>query len=193
MDHPRRVALFGGTFDPVHNGHVEVAANACKEFKLDLVIFIPCRQSPHKENGTLASEDDRLEMLELALTDSPWAAVSEIEMQLPPPSFSWITVEAMREIYPQSRLFWLMGSDQWTVIQSWARPTHLADLVEFIVHDRGEHPDPQPGFRAHFLSGDHPASATEIRSQTPDLLRSDWLHPNVERFIRSHGLYRCRS
>lgn len=192
MPSAQRVALFGGTFDPVHLGHLQIAEAAREALKLDRVIFIPCRQSPHKEEGTLASEEDRLEMLEIALEDHPWAAVSEIEMLLPPPSYSWITAEAMREVYPGSRLFWLMGADQWSVIQSWTRPDHLADLVEFIVHDRGGESQSQPGFRAHYIQGSHPASASEIRSQAAIRLRSEWLDPKVEQFIRSRGLYGCQ-
>ena len=118
MDFPRRVALFGGTFDPVHKGHLAIAERAREEMNLDRVIFIPCRQSPHKEGRALANEDERIQMLELSLANQPWALVSEIEMQLPPPSYSWITAEAMSELYPRSRLFWLMGSDQWSTIQN---------------------------------------------------------------------------
>jgi nicotinate-nucleotide adenylyltransferase len=193
MDSPRRVALFGGTFDPVHLGHLAIAGMAREKMNLDRVIFIPCRQSPHKDQRPRASEDERIEMLELALAEEPWAVVSEIEMQLPPPSYSWVTAEAMAEIYSESRLFWLMGSDQWNAIQTWTRPGHLADLVEFIVHDRGDNPRPQPGFRVHFVPGSHPASASEIRGQAPEFLHSDWLHPDVAAFILARALYGCRS
>ncbi len=193
MDFPRRVALFGGTFDPVHKGHLAIAERAREEMNLDRVIFIPCRQSPHKEDRALANEDERIQMLELSLADRPWALVSEIEMLLPPPSYSWITAEAMSDIYPQSRLFWLMGSDQWSAIQTWTRPDHLADLVEFIVQDRRNRPRPQPGFRVHFIEGSHPAAASEIRAHTPTSLPSHWLHSDVAVFIRAHGLYGCRS
>ena len=189
MSTPQRVALFGGSFDPVHRGHLQVAETARNAHNLDLVLFIPCRQSPHKEDGPFATEEERLEMLRLAVEELPWATVSEIEMLLPPPSYSWVTAEAMREVYPQSRLFWLMGADQWAVIQSWSRPDHLANLVEFIVHDRGDPPEPLPGFRVHYIHGNHPASATAIRHAAPDQLQSAWLPPKVEQFIRSRGLY----
>lgn len=193
MDSPRRVALFGGTFDPVHLGHLAIAGLAREKMNLDRVIFIPCRQSPHKNECPLASEDERIEMLEFALAGVSWAVVSEIEMQLPPPSYSWVTAEAMSEIYPESRLFWLMGTDQWNAIQTWSRPAHLADLVEFIVHDRGDKPRPQPGFRVHSVPGSHPASASEIRSRTPEYLPVDWLHPDVATFIHARALYGCQS
>lgn len=189
MKQPQRIALFGGSFDPVHNGHLHIAQAARDSLELDRVLFIPCRQSPHKEAGTVASEDDRLEMLTLALEDLPWATVSEIEMLLPPPSFSWVTAEAMHEVYPEARLFWLMGADQWKVIQTWTRPDYLAELVEFIVHDRDGAPPEIPGFRVHFIRGDHPASATRIREGGPERFPEDWLPPKVEQFIRSRGLY----
>lgn len=187
----RRIALYGGSFDPVHLGHLQVAEAARQALNLDRIFFIPCRQSPHKEDGTEASEDDRIEMLDLALAEHPWAEVSTIEMQLPPPSYSWVTAEAMHKLYPESRLFWLMGADQWQVIEAWTRPDYLADLVEFIVHDRGSPPEPRSGFRAHFIHGSHPASASEIRRRAAHDLPGEWLSPAVERYIRAHGLYGC--
>ncbi|MDA0765689.1 MAG: nicotinate (nicotinamide) nucleotide adenylyltransferase [Verrucomicrobia bacterium] len=188
---PPRIALFGGTFDPIHLGHTAISRAAVDQLDLDKVVFIPCRQSPHKDEAARATEEQRLEMLDLALTDLPWAEVSEIETCLPPPSYSWMTAECMREIFPGARLYWLVGEDQWNVIESWSRPYHLAEMVEFIVHHRGGHPAPKPGFRAHFIPGDHPASGTTIREDAPTRLRSEWIHPNVERFIRSNGLYGC--
>lgn len=189
---PLRIALFGGSFDPVHLGHIHIARAAVDALELDLVIFIPCRQSPHKNRPTIADEQDRITMLHLATADLPWAEVSEIETFLPPPSYSWITAETMGEIFPTARLFWLLGEDQWAVIESWNHPELLASQVEFIVHTRGGSPAPKPGFRAHFITGDHPASASEIRRKAPFGLISKWLHPNVERHIGSGGLYGCR-
>lgn len=193
MDSARRVALFGGTFDPVHEGHLSIARAARESLELDQVVFIPCRQSPHKEDHPLARDDQRIDMLSLALSHEPWALISEMEMHLPPPSYSWVTAEAMSEIYPGSRLFWIVGSDQWSVIQTWARPGYLADLVEFIVLSRGDEMQPQPGFRSHFLQEEHPASAGEIRSSARNSLPGQWLHPDVEAYIRRHRLYGCRS
>ena len=100
MSQPLRIALFGGSFDPVHLGHVQIARAARKALDLNLVIFIPCRQSPHKDRGATADESERLEMLELATADLPWAEVSDLETCLPPPSYSWITAETMHEIFP---------------------------------------------------------------------------------------------
>lgn len=189
---PQRIALFGGSFDPVHLGHTHIATAAVEALSLDLVVFIPCRQSPHKNDPAEADEQDRISMLHLATRELPWAEISEIEIVLPSPSYSWVTAETMREIFPAARLFWLMGEDQWRAIDSWAHPELLASLVEFIVHSRRETPTQKPGFRANFIDGDHPASSSEIRNRAPTRLISEWLDPNVERHIRSHGLYGCR-
>ena len=188
---PLRIALFGGTFDPVHLGHIAIAEAAVRELELNRVIFIPCRQSPHKSDQSEAGEEERLTMLDLATADLPWAAVSEIETFLPPPSYSWMTAECMQDVFPEARLFWLIGEDQWQVIETWSRPDHLAEMVEFIVHDRGGKPRPKPGFRAHFISGHHPASGTVLRESAPQGLKSEWLHPAVADFIRFNRLYGC--
>lgn len=193
MEHPRRVALFGGTFDPVHLGHLTIARTAKEDLDLDQVLFIPCRQSPHKDRPALAGNDERINMLELALAEEPWAHVSKIELQSKAPSYSWLTAESMSRIHPDCRLFWLMGSDQWSVIDTWSRPEHLASMVDFIVHDRSGTSRPRTDFKAHFISGAHPASAHEIRTSAPHNLPSHWLHPAVAEFIRSRGLYGCQS
>lgn len=162
------IALFGGTFDPVHDGHLAIAAEARRAAGLDRVIFLPARQSPHKtDRRTLASDDERLRMLQLATAGFPWAEVSDWELHQPPPSYSWKTALHFRAIYPDARLFWLLGADQWEVIADWARPEILRENLDFLVFPRPPLPDPAPrsGWRAHFLETVHPASATRIRAE----------------------------
>lgn len=186
---PGRIALFGGTYDPVHLGHLAIARAAKNALNLDLVIFIPCRQSPHKDDSPLASQAQRLAMLDLALADESWAESSDIEHLLPEPSFSWVTAEAMTEIHPDAKLYWLMGADQWSTIETWSRPSYLAELVEFIVHDRGAPPSLITGFQAHHIEGHHPASATEIRAQPATRISDEWLHPDVVHYLQAESIY----
>jgi len=187
--HPQRVALFGGTYDPVHLGHTSIARAAKDTLDLDLVLFIPCRQSPHKDNPAIATQIQRLAMLDLALADESWAERSDIEYLLPDPSFSWVTAEAMKKIYPGATLYWLMGADQWSTIETWDRPSYLAELVEFVVHDRNQPPGLQQGFQAHHIKGHHPASATEIREQPATRISEEWLHPDVVRYLQQESIY----
>lgn len=190
----RKVALFGGTFDPVHEGHLEVAERAVDSLGLDQVVFLPCRQSPHKSQVTGASEQQRLEMLKLATASARWAEVSDWEYHQPSPSFSWRTAEAFRELKGDCRLFWLMGWDQWEVLPSWNRFEYLAELVEFIVHARDGNSGRMvsySGARVDYVRGEHPASSSEVRClmSAGQSLPSGWLSPEVADFVKEHRLY----
>lgn len=190
MSSPRKIALFGGTFDPVHLGHVHLAREAVRQFGLDEVRFLPCRISPHKLYNTPSPVADRLEMLRLATAELPWAVVDDYEARRDGPSFSWKTAEAMAERFPQARRFWIMGGDQWATLDTWAEPQRLAGHVEFIVCARGAAPDPREGFRFHPLRVDHPASATAIRKAIASGVSAHgWLDPAVNRWIRERRLY----
>lgn len=191
MVEPRRIALFGGTFDPVHLGHLHLAEAARRALDLDEVRFIPCRISPHKLDTTPTPADDRLAMLRLATEGLPWAVVDDLETRREGPSFSWRTGVAMRAKFPGARLFWIMGVDQWKALLGWAEPERLAGCVEFIVFSRGEAPVPRDGFVMHALACDHPASATAIREAiAAGRDTGGWLVPAVEAYIARRGLYR---
>lgn len=185
-----KIAFFGGTFDPVHEGHLEIARKAVDQSGLDRVIFIPCRRSPHKSEAPGADDLDRLDMLKLATSNFPWAEVSDFELQKPPPSFSWETVRHFKEAFANStRFFLLVGFDQWESLPRWKNIETLAKDVEFIVVGRSEHPRPRDGFRAHFIEGNHPASASEIRKDLSEGRKASWLHRDVARFIHEKDLY----
>ncbi|MBT8043611.1 MAG: nicotinate (nicotinamide) nucleotide adenylyltransferase [Verrucomicrobiae bacterium] len=190
---PERVCLFGGTFDPIHLGHVHIAQAAVEQLHLDQVIFLPCRQSPHKPGHQHASETHRMAMCRLATEAFDWAQVDAFDMKAPEPSYSWRTAEAMTARFPNARLFWLMGTDQWEVLPQWNRPEHLAEMVEFIVFTRGAEPRERRGFKLHAISGNHPASATAIRESADKQLIKEWLHPNVARYISQNHLYQGHS
>lgn len=191
MTEARRIALFGGTFDPIHLGHVELAELAKSALALDEIRFIPCRISPHKTGSSPASAQDRLEMLRLATQDLPWAVIDDLEIRREGPSFSWQTADAMKTNFPDARLFWIMGTDQWDALLDWANSERLAACVEFIVFSRGKTPSPRAGYLLHALETDQPASATTIREAiAAGTTHHPWLHPDVSRWIADHGLYR---
>jgi nicotinate-nucleotide adenylyltransferase len=192
MAEPRKIALFGGTFDPVHIGHIHLAATARDQFGLDEVRFIPCRISPHKQGTMPASADDRLEMLRIATEGLPWAVVDDLELRRQGPSYSWQTAKAMAERFPEACLFWIMGGDQWDALPKWEHPGRLAACVEFIVFTRGEKLEPRDGFVLHALEGGHPASATVIREAfARGETNHPWLTPAVSRWISEHHLYQA--
>lgn len=192
MAAPRKIALFGGTFDPVHLGHIHLATAARNALALDEVRFLPCRISPHKEGSQPASGEDRCEMLRLATQDLPWAVVDDFELHQPAPSYSYQTAEAFAERFPEARLFWIMGGDQWEALPLWRNPGRLAGLVDFAVLARGEPPKPHGGFRFHpIYDAGHPASATLIRKMIGSgETKHPWLDPGVADWISRRTLYR---
>lgn len=136
----RRVAIYGGTFDPVHNGHIEVARRVLKLFELDEVIFVPACVPPHKRNANITSAFHRFAMLALATEQDRRLLISTIELDSPEEPFAVETVERIRStLGDQSELFFLMGADSWLEITSWHEWQRLLRMCNFIVVTR-------PGF-----------------------------------------------
>jgi len=188
----QKIALFGGTFDPVHEGHLSIAAQAQESLQLEQVFFIPCRQSPLKESRTLASGEQRVEMLKLATSQYHWARVEDWELSQERPNYSWKTVEYFRERFPEAEIFWLMGEDQWEAIDAWNRSNYFQSLVKIVVLGRGDF-ELAAGVSEEVISleGEHTASATQIREslatgQTPP---AGWLPSDVSDFIIKNHIY----
>ena len=190
---PRRIALYGGSFDPVHPAHIAIARAAVAQAGLDRVVFLPAAQSPLKDHGPEAAGPLRLEMLRAALTDCPWAEISDWELNRPGPGYSWQTVEHFRRhALPDREWFWLMGVDQWELLPRWQRWEHLAGMVTFLVFTRGGIvPRPGEGVRAVFLSGEFTGSSTEVRlARREGRAWEALVEPKVAIVIRREGLYR---
>ena len=133
----RRAAIYGGTFDPVHNGHVEVARRVQKLFALDEVIFVPACVPPHKRNASITSAFHRFAMLALATEADERLSVSTIELDQPERPYAVETVARMREKLGSShRLFFLMGADSWLEVTTWREWQRLLKLSDQIVMTR---------------------------------------------------------
>ncbi len=189
--HGQRIGLFGGSFDPPHNAHLAIAGAAVSLCHLDKLLFIPCRESPLKGRTPGAPADDRLAMLRLATSALPWAEVCDWELHRPGPSYSWQTVEHIARTHPGERLYWLMGEDQWKVIERWANPDFLRQHLTFIVFARnGAVPALREGWQHVFLPGEFPGSSTEARTKLAAGNRADDLLPEaVETYAISRRLY----
>lgn len=185
----KRICLFGGSFDPIHEGHITIAKAALETFSLDKVIFLPCARSPFKSSETLANDTQRLEMLNIATLDFDWAEISDHDLLLPPPSWSWRVVEDFQKLYPEAKLFWLMGTDQWASIKDWNQYEYFLTLVDVIVFKRATTPliEHEELVSPLVLEGDHPAASSLIRTQRDS--HRDWLSPKVYQYIQDHHLY----
>lgn len=183
------ICLFGGTFDPIHLGHTYIAEKAARLHGLDKVIFLPCRQSPHKLGKESATDAHRLKMCQLATRNLAWAEVDDFDLLAPTPSYSWRTAEAMKDRFPEATLFWLMGADQWNNIHKWHRFEHLAKLVKFLVFTRGEIMQHQSCGDYKMIAGHHPASATKIRDHASSPLAKQWTDREVKYYLDSYQIY----
>jgi nicotinate-nucleotide adenylyltransferase len=194
-----RIALFGGSFDPVHLGHLLVAQAAREEVGLDRLSFIPAAQSPFKPDRVPAPAELRLRLLRLALASCPWCFVDDQELRRGGASFTIITVRDYAARFPDARLYWLVGEDHVATLPQWREAEELARLVEFLVIPR---PPRGPGaaagmpaapaeFRLRWLKGvPFAVSASEIRQRVRAGLPLDWLVPAaVAEAIRNNRLY----
>lgn len=187
-----RTCLFGGSFDPVHTGHLGIANAVHRELAPMRVVFMPAAQSPFKTGEQpLFSPQQRIALLRAAIQDE-WAEVSELDLRFPPPSWSWRVVQAWLTSNPDDELFWLLGTDEWEELHHWARPDFLAKYLTFIVYGRDRCPRPRPDFKYIFLQGEKfPVSATAIRFRLRRKLAlpPDWLPPDVETMARQFIRY----
>jgi nicotinate-nucleotide adenylyltransferase len=186
-------ALFGGTFDPVHNGHLAIAQEAAVRFELNRVLFVPAANPPHKLHGAAASYEDRVRMAELACAGHPRFEVSRIEAGTAR-SYSIDTIERLRAA-GVGPLAFLIGADAFAEIQTWHRWRDVVAAVEFVVVTRpGAAYQTPEGARVHRLEGlELPVSSSEIRAR---IAQGDYDVPvpkPVIRYIREHGLYQSRT
>ena len=198
-----RVALFGGSFDPPHHGHIAIAEAAADAFALDEVLFAPVGNQPLKANRLTTPFSDRLAMVELACRADARFVASNIDAPKPDgaPNYTVDTLATLHEIIPAAHLFNLVGADSFLDLPHWREPDRLLELAEWIVVSR-------PGFpltnlaplglnqrqlrRVHLLETVHEdvaATGLRARLEMGDVC-TDILSPAVCGYIQSHHLYR---
>ena len=130
----RRIGIFGGTFDPPHTGHLEIAREVYEKAMLDKVIFIPTGIPQYKlKEHEITDKEDRLQMLELLLRDERWTEISRMELDREGPSYTSDTVRELREMYPGDDLFLIVGSDSLKYMSEWHEPEVIFSIVGVIV------------------------------------------------------------
>ena len=190
-----KTGFLGGTFDPVHKGHLVAAQDVCEYMDLDGLYFIPTAQNPFKKRSPLASAEDRLAMVDLAIAGNTRFKRLDIEIETGGNSYTVDTVKALREKFSGHRLFWIIGSDEIEDLSRWRNIDELVCMVEFISVERPGHVQPQmpqiQGLRLHQLTGDSiEADSSEIRKLLGEGLSVDLLLPTeVSRYISDKNLY----
>ncbi len=194
-----QLGVYGGSFNPIHWGHLHVALLAREAAGLDRVLFVPAARPPHKPDGSLAAASHRVAMIELALADEPHTAISTIELAEGGPRYTAVTLEALQEQHPQARLHFIMGLDSLIELPGWRDPDRLLDRFSVIAVDRpGCAVDAVPRgvtARARVVTGNPLAiSASAIRERVSRDLSIRHLVPaSVADYIGSRSLYHKES
>jgi len=184
----KKVGLLGGTFDPIHNGHIHVAEAVMQKAELDEVWFIPAGTPPHR-NPPCFSAKDRFKMCELALQDKSKLIACDIEVYKTRPCYTIETIEALQKQHPNTKFYWIIGVDAFFNIESWHEYKKLLNEANFIVVNRDgfEQPKEISGKNVEFISiPAHDASATKIRDDFKDYKKD--LSPAVLDYITQNKL-----
>jgi nicotinate-nucleotide adenylyltransferase len=184
----RKIAIYGGTFDPIHHAHLILAREAMETLEIEEVIFIPAAMSPHKLDEQPTPAAIRLEMLRAAIESEPRFRVDDRELHRPPPSFTIDTIEDFARAEPAAEIFYFIGSDNLPRLNTWHRIDELRKLVRFVVLERGS---TRSGSELVTISRLIDISATEIRNRVATGASIRYLvPPAVAEIIQRHQLYK---
>lgn len=187
-----KIGFFGGTFNPIHHGHLIVARDAVEHLGLDRLYFIPAAVSPHKLDTPLPPPELRAQMVEAAIGDEPRFDIETYEVERPGvPSYAIDTILAMRERFgTDARFFYLIGRDNVPLLNTWRRIDDLHRVVEFVVFNRGGEGEAFAPLPYVTLERRIDLSATEIRNRVANRQSIRYLVPEgVRELIAQHSLY----
>lgn len=193
----RKVGIMGGTFDPIHVGHLIAASSAMETASLDEVWFIPTATPPLKPNAPIASEEQRLAMVELAIADMPTFRCSSIEMNRGGTSYSYDTIVELMEQNPDASFSYIIGSDRIHDLPSWYRAEELKQLITFIGLNRPSDPLHLDRLNADWqqrvMIAPMPLieiSSTMLRERVKQGRTLQFYVPKaVEQYVKEHGIY----
>lgn len=198
----RRIGLMGGTFDPIHYGHLLIAENAYEQFQLDEVIFLPTGHSPHKDVRQILDAEERMEMIQLAIADNPHFTCSDYEIQKDGISYTYLTVQAFYEQAAGDDLFFIMGADSLAYFDSWMRPDEISRMSTILAAVRDglnmeellpirEFLQQKYGTRIGFINTPNfSVSSRMIRQRIAKQHSIRYLVPDaVEQYLKEHHVY----
>ena len=197
----QKIGIFGGSFNPIHTGHLIAAQETLDALKLDKVIFIPAGNPPHKSQSNLAAAEDRYEMVRLAIQDNPGFEISGMEMEREGKTYSFDTLVALKKQFDDIDMHFIIGFDTLKELHTWRNIQGIFNIVSFAVVNRGNEAIEIKQWiedRQRTYSGtidyipipDIQISSTDIRHRIQDERSIKYLVPDaVEHYIKSRGLY----
>ncbi|MDO4460142.1 MAG: nicotinate-nucleotide adenylyltransferase [Clostridia bacterium] len=200
-----KIGIYGGTFNPIHNAHVHILNEFCRELNLDKILVIPTKEPPHKIAHALATGEDRINMIKLALCDFPFEyEISDMEMKRAEKSFTVDTLKELRKTYPDDEFYLMMGEDMFLTIQSWFKSEIIMKEAVICGAPRSESGMKSLEEHAENLKKEYPyfkylikniafldISSTEIRESINDREKLVSLVPErVADYIQQNNLYK---
>lgn len=192
-----KIGILGGSFDPIHNGHLNMALKSYEQYDLDEVWLIPNGNAPHKDSDKMADASDRLAMCKLVADEYPFLKTCDIEIVSEEYSYTYITVTKLQEMYPEHEYYFIMGADSLDYFEKWRKPEIIASICKILVINRDEFSEEDMAEKIRRINTIFPAdirivhcpkvdvSSTELRQK---LDKEDVL-PTVYDYICEHDLY----
>ena len=192
-----KIGILGGSFDPIHNGHLNMALKSYEQYDLNEVWLIPNGNAPHKDSDKMADASDRLAMCELVATEYSFLKTCDIEITSKEYSYTYITVTKLQEMYPEHEFYFIMGADSLDYFDKWRKPEVIASVCKILVINRDEFSEADMAEKIQRINTIFPAdirivhcpkidvSSTELRAN----LDKDDVLPTVYEYICEHDLY----
>lgn len=197
-----KIGILGGSFDPIHYGHLNMAINAYKEYALDEVWLVPAGHSPNKNEARMTSAEDRLEMARLAAYEYPYIIANDYEIQKPTTSYTYQTLQELKCKYPENEFYFIMGGDSLDYFDTWRHPELIADAAVILVVIREGFSQDAMEAKVKAIKKIFPCdirfvhcdrfdiSSTQIRNTVyTDSNINDYLPESVLNYIKEHNLY----
>ena len=200
----KKIGIMGGTFNPIHNGHLLIAENAREQYQLDQIYFIPTGISPHKNDNAIVSAEIRCAMIEAAIADNPHFVLSTIETDSNEPSYTYLTLERLTRMQPEDDFYFIMGGDSVAAFHTWKNPGQICALCTLLVAVRDDMDKTQLLTRSNALKREFGAdirlvntpnfsvSSHEVRMRVQAAASIRYLVPKeIEQMIKEHQLYQA--
>ena len=200
----KRIGIMGGTFDPVHNGHLLLGKQAYEEYNLDEIWYMPSHIPPHKKDRTITASEDRIAMLHLALEGRSYCKVSDFEMKREGNTYTAHTLALLKEEYPEDVFYFIIGADSLFQIESWYHPEKVMALTTLLVSGR-EYEKANCTFdeQIAYLTEKYGAKIYPLHNEEVDIASADirrcisegrditeLVPESVAEYIKTHDLYR---
>ncbi len=187
-----RIGILGGTFNPIHIGHLILAEEAREKLKLDKIIFVPAYLPPHKDNADIAAAESRFQMVKLAIKENKYFSVSDREIKRDGRSYTIDTLKEFKRIYPNDELYFIIGSDLLKYLDEWKDLTDIIKMVKFVAATRPGYPlQNLPSHISTLPIRAVDISGFEIRQAIKENKSFRYLVPEaVFKYITKKGLYK---